>query len=82
MCVCVCVCVCACAWYLNESRVDGLRRVGRFELLDLLVNETVARRIDLHHIVLPAGRHEPAGNVQVVDGHVLLCVCVCVCVCE
>ena len=52
----------------NVRRVDRLGRVGVLELQDLLVHVAGASGVDAHWLVRAAGAHEPACDVQVVDG--------------
>lgn len=52
--------------------VDGLRWVGVLQRLDGLVHVACSRGVHLHRLVRPAGPHEPARDVQVVDGWIFL----------
>lgn len=52
----------------DVGRVNGFRGVGVLELQDALVHVARAGRVDAHRLVRAAGPHEPAGDVQVVDG--------------
>lgn len=54
----------------DVGRVDGLRGVGILQLQDGLVHVARAGRVDANWLVGAAGAHEPAGDVQVVDGWV------------
>lgn len=48
--------------------VDGLRWVGVLQRLDRFVHVARSRSVHLHRLVRPARPHEPARDVQVVDG--------------